>query len=111
MELTGKIIETKTKSGTSKAGKEWKSKQVIIEYADGMYTQNAAFELFGEENIEKYPCRKGQTVTVYFNINAREYNGNWYTSLDAWKIATGNQSNDAVEPTFKESDQLSDLPF
>ena len=60
-----------------------------IEYEDGQFKKNLAVELFGENNINNNPVRKGQTVTIDFSVESREYNGNWYTSANAWKISTG----------------------
>ena len=115
MQLTGKVIETKTRKGTSRAGKEWKSKQVIVEYQEGNYNKTIAFELFGENNIEANPVKKGQVVTVDFSVESREYNGNYYTSANAWRITPGEAS--AVMPekvdmsSMRPKDPLSDLPF
>lgn len=113
MQLTGKVIETKTRKGVSKAGKEWKSKQIIMEYQEGNYTKTIAFELFGDNNIDSNPVKKGQVVTVDFSVESREYNGNYYTSANAWRITPGGASEtmpEHVEMT-RPADPLSDLPF
>lgn len=115
MQLTGKVIETKLKKGTSKStGKEWHSKQVIVEYQEGTCTRTVAFELFGDNNIDSNPVRKGQIVTVEFNVESREFNGNWYTSCNAWRIMSGTTVADQVQmaqPVDVDLDGDSGLPF
>jgi hypothetical protein len=97
MRISGKVIETKLKKGVSKAGKEWQSKMFVVSYQDGTYEKTVAFELFGENNIQKYSFKKGQNVVVDFSVESREYNGNWYTSCDAWRVLTGEEAERAVK--------------
>ena len=47
------------------------------------------FEVFGEDRIKANPCQLDDIVTVSFDIESREFNGRWYTSIRAWKIQQG----------------------
>jgi len=87
MEVTGTVIFTETQSGTSKAGRSWQKKVFAIEFMEGTYTKHLAFELFGEDRISNNPFRKGQTVTVSYDVESEEYNGRWYTRCTAWRVA------------------------
>jgi hypothetical protein len=49
--------------------------------------------VFGEDRIKANPCQLDDIVTVSFDIESREFNGRWYTSIRAWKIQQG-----VVEP-------------
>lgn len=113
MQVTGKVIDTKNKKGKSKAGKEWMSKTVVVEYEDGQFKKNLAVELFGENNINNNPVRKGQTVTIDFSVESREYNGNWYTSANAWKISTGatQETQSTTVDLSAAATDTSQLPF
>lgn len=94
MEIKGKVCFIGEKSsGTSKAGTPWESLEFVIEYINGSYTQHVSFKLFGAEKIAFANLSIGKEVTVFFDIDAREYNGRWYNSLTAWKIvaAEGNE--------------------
>jgi hypothetical protein len=50
------------------------------------------FEVFGEDRIKQNPCDVDQLVTVSFDIESREFNGRWYTSIRAWRIQQGDMT-------------------
>lgn len=87
MELKGKILALlETKSGQGKNG-EWKSKQVLIEQQNGEYRDMALFEVFGDKvDLVERNLKEGMQITAHINIKAREYQGKWYSSIQAWKI-------------------------
>ncbi len=86
MEIKGHIIHVLApQSGTSKAtGKEWKIQEYVLE-TDGQYPSKVCFQLSGAR-IEQYPVEIGDEVVVSYDLDSREYNGRWYTSVRAWKI-------------------------
>lgn len=45
-----------------------------------------AFDMFGDK-IK--PLKVGDTVTVKFDVDSREYNGKWYTNISAWAVEAG----------------------
>lgn len=87
MDITGKIIGIcDLQKGTSKAGNEWKSQTFILE-TDGDRPRKVAFELFGSKHDDfSAKCTMGAALTVHFDVESREFNGRWYTSIRAWKI-------------------------
>ena len=119
MEVTGTVIFTDTQKGTSKAGRPWQKKVFVIEFMEGTYTKHLAFEMFGEDRIKNNPVRKGQTVTVSYDVESEEYNGRWYTSCSAWRVAPFDPKAPTTQPTqVSLSDAAaanlgddSDLPF
>jgi hypothetical protein len=54
--------------------------------------------VFGEERIKQNPCDVDQLVTVSFDIESREFNGRWYTSIRAWRIQQGDTTQAATAP-------------
>ena len=85
MEIKGKIIQKLDPvGGTSAAGNEWKKQSIIIETADN-YPRKVCVSLFGER-IAANPCEVGDNVTARVDIESREYNGRWYTDVNAWSI-------------------------
>ena len=44
------------------------------------------------------PCQLDDIVTVSFDIESREFNGRWYTSIRAWKIQQGVVTTEAAAP-------------
>ena len=89
MEVVGKIIQVlPEQSGIGKNGNPWKVQPYVLETLD-QYPRKVHFEVFGEDRIKQNPCDIDQLVTVSFDIESREFNGRWYTSIRAWKIQQG----------------------
>ena len=86
MELTGKIIAVlPERGGVSKAGNEWKIQEYVLETME-QYPRKMMFNVFGADRIAQFNIRLGETLTVSFDIDSREYNGRWYNDIRAWKV-------------------------
>jgi hypothetical protein len=118
MDISGRVIAVlPAKGGTSRAGKEWKSQEYVIETHD-QYPKKICFEVFGADKVSQFALHEGEEVNVYFDIESREWNGRWFTSLRAWKVersissATGNQ---VVHPSYNDAPDFPpppvDVPF
>ena len=84
-EITGKIIAVlPTKSGTSARGTQWSSQTAVIETHE-QYPKRVAFDVLGDK-IAEFNLQVGEEVTVSFDINAREFNGKWFNSVNAWNV-------------------------
>lgn len=84
MEIKGKIILALPEmSGTSKSGNAWKKREYVLETQE-TYPKKVHFDFFGER-ADQYPLNVGDDVTLSFDIESREYNGRWYTSIRGWK--------------------------
>ena len=130
MEISGKIIQVLPEQGgvSKTSGKEWKLQAYVLETQE-QFPRKVHFEVFGEDRIKANPCQLDDIVTVSFDIESREFNGRWYTSIRAWKIQQGvveaaaPQSAVAPQPvaapqsnveTFDAAagvDETTDLPF
>ena len=130
MEVSGKIIQVLPEQGgvSKTSGKEWKLQAYVLETQE-QFPRKVHFEVFGEDRIKANPCQLDDIVTVSFDIESREFNGRWYTSIRAWKIQQGvveaaaPQSAVAPQPvaapqsnveTFDAAagvDETTDLPF
>tara|TARA_R110000772_G_scaffold268686_2_gene397451 strand:+ start:4002 stop:4367 length:366 start_codon:yes stop_codon:yes gene_type:complete len=113
MKLTGKIkVIDPVEKGTSKAGKEWQKVNFVITNNEGYEGQEQifAFEVFGEEKVEKFIKynKVGVEVDVKFNIKTNEYKGKYYTSLQAWSIfkVEGSVVDDNTQGAEDETDGL-----
>ena len=86
MDIVGKIIQVlPEQSGMSKTGNPWKVQSYVLETQE-QYPRKVCFEIFGEDRIKNNPCKVDDVVTVSFDINAHEYNGKWFNSINAWKV-------------------------
>ena len=100
MEIVGKVIQVlPLQQGTgSRSGNPWTLKTFILETQEN-YPRKVAIEVFGDQRIADNPAEVDQVVTVSFDLESREFNGRWYTSVRAWKILQGVQTQAApVQP-------------
>lgn len=85
MEITGKVVAVlELQSGTSKKGSEWKKRDFVIETLDEKFPKKVCFTLFGDR-ADACPSIDS-VVNVAFDIDAHEYNGKWFNSVNAWKV-------------------------
>lgn len=97
MEIQGKIIQTlPLQQGTSKAGNAWKKQEYVLETFDA-YPKKVKFDFFGDR-VDQFPLSLGDTVTVSYDLESREFNGRWYTDVRAWKAEKNQPANSAGEP-------------
>ena len=126
MEISGKIIAVlPLQSGQGKNGL-WRSQDYVLETAD-QYPKKVCFNLFNDK-IDKFTIALDDTVTISFDIESREYNGRWYTSIRAWNVKkedAANANNTVSQPGISsfppsssapfgpsdDQDNLTDLPF
>lgn len=84
MEIQGRCVAVLDLiSGTSKAGKAFQKRDFVIETA-GQYPKKVCFQLFGDK-VNDCP-NVGEEVKVSFDPESREWNGKWFTQLNAWKV-------------------------
>lgn len=90
--MTGVVIAIlPERSGTSQRG-EWKSQSFVIETQE-QYPKHLCFEVFGADRIAQFNIKGGETITVQFDIDARQYQDRWFNSIKAWNvIRTGQQA-------------------
>ena len=88
MEIEGKIIlALPEQSGVSKAGNNWKKREYVLETME-TYPKKVHFVLFGDR-ADQYPLSVGEQIRLSYDINSREFNGRWYTSIDGWEVEKG----------------------
>ena len=98
MEIVGKIIQVlPIQEGVGRNGNPWKVQPYVLETLD-QYPRKVHFEVFGEDRIRMNPCAIDQLVTVSFDIESREFNGRWYTSIRAYRIVQGDVTQGAAAP-------------
>ena len=110
MEVTGKITKVLEKqSGVSKADKEWTKLSFVLETTEA-YNNLYCFEVFGTEKVEQFEKynKVGQEVKVDFNVSTNEWNGKYFTSLQAWRIFKADAEQQQSEAKEEVED---DLPF
>ena len=123
LDITGKILQIMPPtSGTSKAGKDWVKQEFVIETQE-TYPKKVCISLMGDKTQELSKYTPGSEVKVSLNLESREYNGKWYTNVNAWRIESagsspaseGNHAASSMDepPIYAGSSDSStdDLPF
>jgi hypothetical protein len=72
-------------SGETKSGKAWQKQTIIVETAE-TYPKLIAVEVSEKAISRLQDYSIGHTITCSINIESREYNGRWFTSVRCWKI-------------------------
>ena len=93
-EVYGKVIAVPAaKTGVGQRG-PWRRQTVVIEYEDGRYSNKLALECSSSKAEDFGRLRVGQMVTIQYDVTSREFNGNYYTTANAfeWKVAGAQQS-------------------
>lgn len=122
MEVEGIIIQVlPTEKSKPEAAKAWTKVDFIVE-TEGQYPKKVCINSFNDK-IPPSQLAIGNKVKVDVNLESREYNGKWYTTVSAWKMevisSNGNtpQAQPYTQPTNSQpfaattADPNGDLPF
>lgn len=120
LQVKGKIQQIlKAESGVSRAGNGWKKQEFVIE-TEEQFPRKVCFTLFNDKTSLIDGFSAGNEVEVSFNLESREYNGKWFSTINAWKIdrpSTGSMPDAPPEYRFEDippepaEDSSGDLPF
>ena len=78
MEITGKLIQKlPVQSGVSSSGNNWSKAEFVIETIE-QYPRKVCANLWGDRARALDQFQEGALITVSFDLESREFNGNWY---------------------------------
>ncbi|MEL7021954.1 MAG: DUF3127 domain-containing protein [Bacteroidota bacterium] len=117
-EIEGKLHK---KFDTEAKSAKFQARDLVIEVADGQYPQFIKFQLVQERCSLLDEYNEGEQIKVHFDLRGREWNGKYFTNLNAWRLekvgdspaVAATPSDDsfpsaADEPNMEVND---DLPF
>jgi hypothetical protein len=84
MQITAKVTQVLppvTGNGTNGA---WKKQEIIVEYEDH-FPRKLCISFFNDK-IKEELLQVGSMLTIYFDLESREFNGRWYTDVRGWKV-------------------------
>lgn len=121
IQVKGTVIQIlKAESGVSKAGKEWKKQEFVIE-TNEQFPKKVCFTLFGDKISLMEGLTEGTEVEVFFSVESRDFNGKWFHNINAWKIEPAGAvaaTKSSYPPAFsagdippEPADDGNDLPF
>ena len=76
-----KIFPSEEKSAT------FTVREFVIQVEDGQYPQMVKFQLAQDKCSLVDDYNEGDTVEVDFDLRGREWNGKYFTNLQAWRIS------------------------
>lgn len=91
-EVEGKLhkkfeVENKTSS--------FQAREFVIEVPDGNYPQFVKFQLVQDRCALIDGMNEGETIKVHFDLRGREWQGKYFTNLNAWKVEKATETTSA----------------
>lgn len=98
-----------------KEGKDWRIIEFLVETI-GEYPKNVKLSAFGKlaETVSK--LKENDQIDYEFEVMAKEWNGNWYNEVKAWKIDViawkkGEREAAMVAETLGSQEVTDEMPF
>lgn len=114
MIITAKLIQLlPIQIGLGKNG-QWRKQDIIVE-TDSQYPKKIYVSIWGDKIIENQ-LQIGNSLTISYELESREYNGKWYTDVKVFKIEVVNNPltitpYKSFENTVDLTEADEDLPF
>ena len=108
-EVEGKLIkkyDTENKTGSFQA------REFVIEVSSGNYPQFVKFQLVQDRCTLIDSYQEGEMIKVHFDLRGREWNGKYFTNLNAWRIErpSASQTNQTAASAPPQSRGAGDFP-
>ncbi len=100
-EIVGKLhkkFDTENKSAT------FQVRDFVIEADDGRYPQMVKFQLVQDKCDEIDKFNEGDNIRVHFNLRGREWQGKYFTNLNAWRVEKPTVNQDIPVSSAPETD-------
>jgi hypothetical protein len=89
-EIEGKLHK---KFDTEQKTQTFQAREFVIETVDGNYQQYIKFQLTQDRCALIDPFQEGDNVKVHFDLRGREWQGKYFTNLNAWRLEHGGSSD------------------
>ena len=87
MQFKGKIIEALPVVTGQGARGQWVKQGFVLEYESGQYPKSIAFDVFGDEKLQKFGISVGDELICDIDFKAlKGRNGNTFNSVDCWNV-------------------------
>ena len=99
MEIKGIITAVLAPREGDSANGHWKTQEFVVEHGSISFPRKAVFSMRNSKLDDFWKLiSMGKRVTVSFDIDAHEYQGRWYNSVNAYKVEElGQQQAPAAE--------------
>ena len=99
MQFKGKIIEAlPVVTGQGTRG-QWVKQGFVLEYESGQYPKSIAFDVFGDERLQKFRISVGEELICDIDFKAvKGRNGGTFNSVDCWNVTRASQVQQQAQP-------------
>jgi len=94
-EVVGRLHK---KFDTENKTESFKAREFVIEVESGNYPQFVKFQLVQDKCALLDPYEEGINIKVHFDLRGREWNGKYFTNLNAWRIENPEPSSVVAPP-------------
>ena len=99
MQFKGKIIEALPVVTGQGARGSWVKQGFVLEYEPGQYPKSIAFDVFGDERLQKFRISVGEELICDIDFKAvKGKNGGTFNSVDCWNVTRVNQVQQQAQP-------------
>ena len=99
MQFKGKIIEALPVVTGQGARGQWVKQGFVLEYKPGQYPKTIAFDVFGDERLQKFRISVGEELICDIDFKAvKGRNGGTFNSVDCWNATRVNQVQQQAQP-------------
>ena len=92
MQFKGKIIEALPVVTGQGARGQWVKQGFVLEYEPGQYPKSIAFDVFGDERLQKFRISVGEELICDIDFKVvKGRNGGTFNSVDCWNVTRVNQ--------------------
>lgn len=100
-EVEGKLIK---KFDTESKTASFQAREFVIEVPDGNYPQMVKFQLVQDRCNMLDTYEEGEQIKVHFDLRGREWQGKYFTNLNAWRIDKASDSQSASDAPMPSDD-------
>ena len=99
MQFKGKIIEALPVVTGQGARGTWVKQGFVLEYDSGQYPKSIAFDVFGDERLQKFRISVGEELICDIDFKAvKGRNGSTFNSADCWNVTRANKVQQQAQP-------------
>ena len=78
---------------------QWVKQGFVLEYESGQYPKSIAFDVFGDEKLQKFRISVGEELICDIDFKAvKGRNGGTFNSVDCWNVSRVNQVQQQAQP-------------
>ncbi|MBL7804380.1 MAG: DUF3127 domain-containing protein [Saprospiraceae bacterium] len=80
----------------------FQAREFVLEIPDGNYPQYVKFQVVQDKCAALDQYREGERLKISFDLRGREWQGKYFTSLNAWRIDRAGAADAPAQPGGEE---------